>query len=109
MSKKYSEFVMRLFKADEKQINMQLHAAVGIVGEAGELIDNVKKTWIYNKPQDVENIKEELGDILFYFTAMCELHGTTVEELELSNMAKLLKRYPEGYTDTAAQMRADKA
>lgn len=100
---------MRLFKADKENINMQLHAAVGIIGEAGELIDNVKKTWVYNKPQDLENIKEEMGDILFYFTAMCSLHGFTIEQLEEANMAKLNKRYPTGYTDAAAQARADKA
>jgi len=100
---------MKLFKKHDKHIEGQLHAAVGICGEAGELIDNVKKTWVYNKPQDGVNVVEELGDLLFYFTAMCCLHGLSLEQLEKANMEKLNKRYPQGYSDLAAQRRADKA
>src|ERR1035437_131468 len=40
-----------------------LHMVVGISGEAGELLDAIKKQVIYRKPLDRENVIEELGDI----------------------------------------------
>jgi len=85
------------------------HAATGIVGEAGELIDAVKKVVVYNKPGDIDNIIEELGDIEFYMEQIRQRfnidRATTLSE----NMKKLEKRYPNfNYTDKSAAERADK-
>lgn len=90
-----------------------LHAAVGIAGEAGELLDAVKKCVVYNKPLDRENVIEELGDLEFYMQAL-RARLQISRDLTLDcNMAKLQKgknaRYANGYTDEAAQARADKA
>src|SRR5574343_533576 len=57
----FSKMVSHLFKEMENETSSLLHAAVGISGEAGELLDAVKKTWIYNKSLDVQNVIEELG------------------------------------------------
>jgi hypothetical protein len=35
-----------------------LHCVVGISGEAGELLDAVKKTWVYGKALDHDNLIE---------------------------------------------------
>jgi NTP pyrophosphatase (non-canonical NTP hydrolase) len=85
-----------------------LHAALGISGEAGELLDAVKKSFIYRKVLDRENCKEELGDILWYIALACRTLGTTFEELMEQNIAKLSKRYPDKYSDIHAIARADK-
>ena len=86
-----------------------LHMAVGVSGEAGELIDAVKKAAIYNKPLDRANVVEELGDIEFYLEGLRQGLGITREETIDGNIAKLSKRY-EGlkYSDSSAQARADK-
>jgi NTP pyrophosphatase (non-canonical NTP hydrolase) len=86
-----------------------LHMAVGISGEAGELLDAVKKAVIYNKSLDRVNVIEELGDLEFYMEGLRQGYGITREETLIANIAKLGKRY-EGmrYTDMAAQVRADK-
>lgn len=85
-----------------------LHAALGMSGEAGEFLDAVKKTFIYNKPLDVENAKEELGDQLWYIALACRTLNVSFEELMQENIDKLAKRYPEKYTDEDAITRADK-
>lgn len=85
-----------------------LHATLGISGEAGELVDSVKKSLIYSKPVDLVNLKEEAGDILWYMALLCRVLGCTFEELMAANIDKLKKRYPEKYTDAAAIARADK-
>lgn len=85
-----------------------LHATLGISGEAGELLDAVKKTFIYNKPLDKENAKEELGDLLWYISLACRTLDVSFEEIMQMNIDKLTKRYPEKYTDIDAIARADK-
>jgi NTP pyrophosphatase (non-canonical NTP hydrolase) len=87
-----------------------MHATFGISGEAGELLDAVKKHIIYGKPLDRENVIEELGDLEFYLEDLRATLGITREETIQANMAKLAKRYPNyDYTDASAIARADKA
>lgn len=85
-----------------------LHMAIGIAGEAGELIDTIKKSTIYEKELDLENVIEELGDLEFYMQGLRYALGihrvTTIE----ANKKKLYKRYAGQYSDKAAQERADK-
>lgn len=105
----YKQFVIDLAKPmGSLKLNL-LHGAVGVSGEAGELLDAIKKHWVYNKPLDVNNVLEELGDILFYMEVIkVELGISTLDILE-ANIAKLTKRYiGEKYSDAAAQARADK-
>jgi NTP pyrophosphatase (non-canonical NTP hydrolase) len=85
------------------------HAATGISGEAGEILDVSKKVWVYNKPLDVAHMVEELGDLRFYYQSMLALFGLTDEQIVASNMVKLRKRYADGkYSDAQANARADK-
>lgn len=86
-----------------------LHMAVGVSGEAGELLDAVKKRVVYRKELNVENVIEELGDLEFYMEGLRQGLGLTRQQCIDHNVAKLSKRY-EGlkYSDAAAQIRADK-
>lgn len=87
-----------------------LHMAVGISGEAGELLDAVKKAVIYCKPIDMDNVIEELGDLEFYMEGLRDKLGITREQCLEANITKLGKRYAAGsYSNKAAQDRADKA
>lgn len=86
-----------------------LHMAVGASGEAGELLDAIKKWVVYDKPLDRENVIEELGDLEFYLQGLRDGLQITREETIQANIAKLSKRYHSGgYTDAQAQQRADK-
>jgi NTP pyrophosphatase (non-canonical NTP hydrolase) len=86
-----------------------VHASFGISGEAGEFLDAVKKAFIYNKPLDVVNAKEELGDMMWYLALACRALNVSFEELMTMNIDKLKVRYPEKYTDEHAAARLDKA
>lgn len=86
-----------------------LHMTVGISGEAGELLDAIKKAVIYRKPIDRENVIEELGDLEFYMEGLRQGLNITREETIAGNIAKLGVRYANGYSDKAAHDRADKA
>lgn len=86
-----------------------IHMGMGISTEAAEILDAIKKHVIYNKPLDVENLIEELGDLEFFVKGLMQTLQLTREEIEKHNTDKLLKRYPQAqYTDQSAQLRADK-
>lgn len=111
----YKEFVMSRAKPGIDIVNEMtaesahaLHMAVGISGEAGELLDAIKKSVIYGKKLDLENVKEEIGDLEFYITGLRTALGLTRGECIMANVAKLTKRYPNNYTNQDAQARADK-
>lgn len=108
MIESYQEFVERLFVKRHEGIEGCMHAAIGISGEAGELLDMVKKSWVYGKPIDRENAIEELGDIEFYMQVMRTRLCVSREAVIEANRDKLELRYPSGYTDEAALRRADK-
>ena len=107
----FASHVRRLFvKPSNSQPELRLvHGAVGVSGEAGELLDAIKKHWIYNAELDTENVKEEIGDLLFYAQAILNELGFTMEECMRHNIEKLRARYPDGYTDIHARARLDKA
>lgn len=97
-----------------------LHAAVGCAGEGGELLDCVKKVFIYGKAWDtvdkktgqtaLENLIEEMGDFRFYYQKLLNMLGLTDEDIQAHNYVKLRERYSSGvYTDAHALERADKA
>jgi NTP pyrophosphatase (non-canonical NTP hydrolase) len=87
-----------------------IHMIMGVSGEVGELLDAIKKSVIYQKPMDMENIVEEFGDIEFYLEGLRQGLGISRQDTLKANINKLSVRY-EGfnYSDTAAQTRADKA
>ena len=85
-----------------------IHAILGISGEAGELLDAIKKYTIYNKELDIDNVIEELGDLEFYMEQIRQELNITRDDTLLAVFDKLRKRYPSGYSDKHAQERLDK-
>lgn len=72
------------------------NAALGLVGEAGEVADIVKKMVYHTEGVDyTEKMKHELGDVCFYLAKMLELTGLTLEEVLAANRDKLSSRHPE--------------
>lgn len=79
-----------------------LHAAIGLCTEAGEFIDPIKKNMFYEKILDEVNLKEEIGDLLWYIAIACDALETTIEDEMERNIRKLIKRFPEKFTEEAA-------
>ena len=85
------------------------HMVLGLSGEVGELADAIKKYTIYNKELDTANVKEELGDLIFYMLGVSNSLGICLFECMELNQEKLKKkRYAKGYSDQAAIDRVDK-
>lgn len=85
------------------------HMAFALMIEVAELSDPIHAHVTGNRELDRANALEELGDILYYFQSIVDFYGFTITQIREANMAKLRTRYPQGYSNAAAQARADKA
>lgn len=85
-----------------------LHMAVGLAGEGAELLIAVLDH-IFGAELDRDNVLEESGDATFFIQGALGPMGLSMQTAGFANMVKLLgKRYPKGYSDAAANERADK-
>jgi len=75
---------------------------LGIAGEAGEVAYLIKKHIYHDKTLDRDKLIKEMGDVRWYLEYLAIVLNTTMGEVELVNMTKLLKRYPNGFTYEAA-------
>ncbi len=82
-----------------------LHMVLGMVTEVGELADVVKRKLAYGKAEDFTNVKEEIGDLMWYVVNFCNLHGFDLEEILGTNIAKLKARFPDKFTSEKALTR----
>jgi len=79
-----------------------LHGAVGLVTESAEVLDAFKKHIFYGRVLDYVNIKEELGDVLWYIAIMCNEMDIDMESIMQVNIDKLKKRYGDKFSNEKA-------
>ena len=74
---------------------------------AGRVADRTKKVLFHDKPHDSgfslvghprrDDMRKELGDVLWYVAAVASDWGFTLEEVAQGNIDKLAARYPSGW------------
>ena len=77
-----------------------IYPTLGLVGEAGEVADKVKKilrdkNGLFDK-ESKDAIKFELGDVLWYISQLSSELGYELEEVANSNLQKLYSRKTRG-------------
>lgn len=75
---------------------------------AATLLDLAKKAWAYRKPVASMPIQEALGLCVTALNRIYSEQHLSAGSIRKGNYDKLILRYPVGYTDAAAQARADK-
>lgn len=74
-----------------------VEALFGLVGEAGECLDLLKKNMFQGHPLDTEKLAEELGDVQWYLAMASFEIGQQLDEIAMKNIKKLKIRYPNGF------------
>lgn len=97
--KRYSEEAWRTCPFLDENL---MHMVLGLVTESGELADAMKRNLAYGQDLDVVNLKEEVGDLMWYIINLCRFLNTDLEDILDMNIAKLRVRYPEKFTEEAA-------
>lgn len=73
------------------------NAVMGLSGEAGEVVDFLKKVYYHGHEFDANHLIEELGDVMYYLCWLCNEIDIDFSELCFYNMKKLTERYPDGF------------
>lgn len=68
----YEELASTTCKNLETESANILHMKMGIITEAAEVVDILKKKHAYGKEIDVPHLKEELGDLMWYAANYCK-------------------------------------
>lgn len=89
-------------KIEGHPIMDDLHMVLGMQTEVAEIADVYKKAIAYKKTLDLVNVKEELGDVMWYIANLCNMHGWDLRDILATNIAKLEARYPEKFTEKNA-------
>jgi NTP pyrophosphatase (non-canonical NTP hydrolase) len=69
---------------------------LGLVGEAGEVAEKIKKYLRDNTKVSQKEIIKELGDVVFYATALSNYFYSNLSEVMQTNMDKLNDRARRG-------------
>jgi NTP pyrophosphatase (non-canonical NTP hydrolase) len=102
-----NEYIKNALRTEPKKYNFASkddisprieHAIYGIVTEAGELMNALKKAKIYGVELDKVNLFEETGDLMWYLALLCDDLGKSFEEIWDKNIEKLKTRYPEKFS-----------
>jgi NTP pyrophosphatase (non-canonical NTP hydrolase) len=80
----------------ERSVTAIMGCALAVAGEAGEVVDLVKKWAMQGKALDREKLVEEMGDAMWGIALLSKALGITLEEVARYNGQKLRTRYPEG-------------
>ena len=99
------EFDLYQIKARETALypnlgSNNIYPTLGLVGEAGEVAEKVKKV-LRDKDgkfdiESKEAIKKELGDVLWYLSNLCTELNFSLNEVALLNLEKLKLRASKG-------------
>lgn len=72
------------------------YATLGLAGEAGEIANKVKKLWRDGdgsiSEEKEKELSDELGDVLWYVSAICSVLGLELDDIAKHNIEKLKSR-----------------
>ncbi len=95
----YQRLAMRTASRKGEDIELA-HRLLGLVGEAGEVAEKMKKVYRDDNGKvsvkAVEDLKKELGDILWYIAALADFFDFSLEEIGQINIDKLASRQKRG-------------
>ena len=85
-------------KAEQERFNGYIEKVLGLAGETGEVIEKIKKMIrdkdgvFHATPEDIDELKKELGDVLWYHSAIAFYNGIDLDDVARINLSKLRSR-----------------
>lgn len=95
--KEYQAWVRKMWtnKAGELDLRDHYIMTAGLGGETGEVLEILKKAVRSNKEPDIKHLTEELGDVLYYLTMLCNYHKIDLKTVIQVNIDKVNERYTD--------------
>lgn len=85
-------------KSDKERFNGYMEKVLGLAGETGEVVEKIKKHLrdkngvFHPTPEDITELKKELGDVLWYLSALAFYNGINLDDVARANLNKLKSR-----------------
>lgn len=105
--KEYQELAMTTLNRELSEKDILINGVMGLCGEAGEVIDMVKKHLAQGHELDRDKMIAELGDVAWYLAELAMVLDTDLDRVFEGNIEKLKKRYPEGFDAKRSQNREE--
>jgi NTP pyrophosphatase (non-canonical NTP hydrolase) len=103
----YREEVLRTYRGEDTWVDKLTLRALGLAGEAGEVVDAIKKWSFQGHLLDQEALLLELGDVPWCLVLVGSVFGWSLEQLVAANVVKLRKRYPDGFETARSSSREE--
>ena len=84
-----------------------IHGIIGVCTEAGELAEALIKYIETGEAPDITNIREEIGDELWYLSRLVKYTNTTFDAEMRRNIAKLRQRHGDGGFNAESDVNRD--
>lgn len=84
-----------------------LIGALGTAGEAGEIVETIKKSIFHGHELDTKKLAREIGDVMWYLANLATAIGFNLSEVAQMNVDKLRVRYPAGFSHEASKNRKE--
>jgi NTP pyrophosphatase (non-canonical NTP hydrolase) len=72
-------------------IEQRMYYALGLIGEAGEVSEKIKKLY-RDKKLNEEQLIKEIGDVMWYMARLTNSFGYSLEDVARMNISKLKSR-----------------
>ena len=105
----YQRMAMRTAGGYNTEYDKLRNAAYGMNGEAGEVIDLLKKHEFQGHELSEEKLIDECGDVLWYCALLADALGFSLEQVMNRNIYKLKERYPDGFDKARSINRKENA
>lgn len=88
----------------KKTTNTTLHSSdrvimclFGLIGECGEVVDELKKLMYHRKAFDRSKLIKEMGDVLWYLSDLASIYQIPLSEIAGTNIEKLAARHGDKF------------
>ncbi len=103
----YQKLAMTTLNPRLNKNEILINSVMGLCGESGEAIDIVKKHLYQDHELNKEGLIKELGDIAWYLAEACTALDVDLEDVLITNIEKLKKRFPQGFDKEASIKRKE--
>lgn len=90
----YQDWVKTMKRYPEK--HAIVYPALGMIGEAGEVTEKIKKWLRGDKELDKVELIKEVGDVMWYIASLADDLGYTLQDVIDANITKLESRKERG-------------
>jgi NTP pyrophosphatase (non-canonical NTP hydrolase) len=94
--KEYQEACQKTARVLEDKNKEITFWGLGVAGEAGDVASCIKKEVFHENKNVREGIKENIGDMMWYISMICNFYGWSLDEILVENLEKLKRRYSSG-------------